>query len=114
MRTLIYTVPLIVIVACGGAEATSEAGPGAAPTPKAAGLTCDAVVKNVVGVLHGEQGDDSFLKPGDIPKLIKGCEKAGNLKTDPNAQCVADAKKVADFDGCGKKAIDNLVVPWMS
>ncbi len=112
MRFLIYTLPLAFIIGCGG---SGDAASGVTPAaPKKAGLSCDVVVKHVVDVLHGEQGDDAFLKPADVPKLTAGCKKAGNLKTDPNAQCVADAKKVEDFGACGKKAFDNLVVPWMS
>ena len=76
-------------------------------------LTCDGMAKHLVGVLHGELGDDSFLKPEDIPKLTQGCEAAGNLETDPNAECLAQAETIEAMDACGKKAIDNLMKPWM-
>ena len=117
MRLLICALPLCVAMACGSAETGGEAGGGAeapAEAPaKEAGLSCDVVAKHVVDVLHGELGDDSFLKPADVPKLVEGCKKADNLKSDPSAQCIADAANIAAMEACGKKSLDKLIMPWM-
>ena len=65
-----------------------------------------------VGLL-APQGDDAMLEEADIPKLTEGCEKAGNLSTDPNTKCILEAKSLEEVDKCGDKAFDGLIKPWL-
>ena len=54
-----------------------------------------------------------MLEEADIPKLTEGCEKAGNLSTDPNTKCILEAKSLEEVDKCGDKAFDGLIKPWL-
>jgi hypothetical protein len=100
MRTLVFPPIFILMAACGSATGGTSA------------MTCDTVVPHVVGLL-AHQGDDAILKSSDIPRLTAGCDKAGNLKTDANAACIAAAADIDAAEACGKKAFDKLVMPWM-
>ncbi len=90
----------------------SAAAPKAAPKEAAAAPSCADAAKHVVGLL-APQGDDAMLKEADIPKLTEGCEKAGNLGTDPNAKCILAAKSLEEVDKCGDKGFDGLIKPWL-
>lgn len=94
-------------VEAAAAEPAADAAPPADAAP-----SCADAAKHVVGLL-APQGDDAMLKEADIPKLTEGCEKAGNLGTDPNAKCILEAKSLEEVDKCGDKGFDGLIKPWL-
>jgi hypothetical protein len=79
---------------------------GAAPS-------CDGFTKHVVTIMAAEFGEDSMFEKGDIPALVKACEKVKNLpKEEKAATCIMKAKDTKTMDKCPTSP-NKIMKPWM-
>lgn len=74
-------------------------------------MGCEAVVTNTVNVMVEAQGDKSFFKKEDIPKLTEGCKKSKTMEEHAEtAKCLQGIKEFKAMKEC--KDANAVVKGW--